>query len=116
MSNTQRGTITIHIGERQLTLKPTLKAARKIEDEFGGLAKAYGAVQGIHIGHTASVIAAGAGISSPQEREALAEQIFREGVQPISRQVLPYLNWLANPDMGEPEEDRQRGKPDGPSA
>lgn len=110
MSKTTRGTVIIALGDKELTLKPTLDAVRKIEARFGGLRGALQAAGELSIEATSHIIAAGAGLK-PDAAKALPEQVFQAGVSDVSPQLVPYILFLMNPSQKD-EADEGNGQSD----
>lgn len=105
MSDTLRGTTVVKVGDRELTLKPTLGAVRKIEAVLGGLVPAFQALGKGSVDGVVCIIAAGAELKAEQ-LDKLAEQVFQAGVQDVAFQLIPYVSFLLKPSYKdeEPEE------------
>lgn len=96
MSKTLFGTVDITLDGETYTLKPTLGAVRTIEAHFGGLRGASQALNALSIDGCAVIIAGGAGLTG-KAAEAVAEQVWQEGVLEVATQLNAYLVALYNP-------------------
>lgn len=105
MSKTLHGTVTVKLGNEEVTLKPTLKAVRAIESRFGGLRGASSALHAIGVDVVAFIIAVGAGLEG-KAAEALPEKVWQEGVAELTPPVTKYLGALYNPRGGDPGNDQ----------
>ncbi len=104
MSATARGTTIISVGDKEITLKPTLDAVRKIEARFGGLRAALESTSALSIDATCHIIAAGAGLK-PDAVKDLPEQVFQAGVGTVAPQLVPYVVFLLNPSYKDAEDE-----------
>lgn len=75
MSEALHGTITLVIGARSYTLKPTLDAALRIETRFGGLRGALEAMRLMSIAACADILVAGADLK-PDQHAVIAGEVF----------------------------------------
>lgn len=105
MSKTLHGTVTVKLGNEEVTLKPTLKAVRAIESRFGGLRGASSALHAIGVDVVAFIIAVGAGLEG-KAAEALPEKVWQEGVAELTPPVTKYLGALYNPRGGDSGNDQ----------
>lgn len=104
-SKTQYGTVDIKLGDKTLTLKPTLKAALAIERQFNGLKNAFGAVGAHGIEATAFVITYGAAVDPESDTgKNMTQAVYDAGVIKVSMQCLPFLGALLNPGNKKPGE------------
>jgi hypothetical protein len=111
MSKTLHGTVTVTLGDEEITLKPTLKAALAIERQFGGLTNAYRAIGSSSIEQIAFVIQAGAGMGTKREiTESVQEKVFNAGVVNVGPQCVAYISALLNPAAKPEGEDGEDGE------
>ena len=96
MSEALHGTITLVIGARSYTLKPTLDAAQRIETRFGGLRGALEAMRLMSIAACADILVAGADLKSDQHA-VIAGEVFHTGVAKVSAQLTEFITVLLNP-------------------
>ncbi len=96
MSESLYGTVTLVIGGRSYTLKPTLDAALLIESRFGGLRAALESMRLMSIAACADIIIAGANLK-PDEHSVIAGDVFRTGVAKVSGQLTDFITVLLNP-------------------
>ncbi len=117
MSKTLHGTVTVTLGDEEITLKPTLKAALAIERQFGGLAGAYRAVGTSSIEQVAFVIQTGAGLGTKREiTESVQEKVFNAGVVNVVPQCVAYISALLNPAAKPESEDGEDAEGNAPEA
>ena len=118
MPRADYGTIELKLGKKEYTMKPTLKAYKKIENHFKneatgmqGLRLAIEDTSQLSIESTTFVIAAACGIGAREVPE-LEESIFAEGVAKVAAPVLEYLMKLLNPSGKDIEEseDKESGE------
>ena len=96
MSEALHGTITLVIGARSYTLKPTLDAALRIETRFGGLRGALEAMRLMSIAACADILVAGADLK-PDQHAVIAGELFHTGVAKVSGQLTDFITVLLNP-------------------
>ncbi len=96
MSEALHGTITLVIGARSYTLKPTLDAALRIETRFGGLRGALEAMRLMSIAACADILVAGADLK-PDQHAVIAGEVFHTGVAKVSGQLTEFITVLLNP-------------------
>lgn len=96
MSKTLFGTVDVVVMDETYTLQPTLAAVRAIEAHFGGLRGASQAINALSVDGCAVIIAAGAGLKG-KAAEAVAEQVWQQGVLEVSVELNAYLVALYNP-------------------
>lgn len=96
MSEALHGTITLVIGARSYTLKPTLDAALRIETRFGGLRGALEAMRLMSIAACADILVAGADLK-PDQHSVIAGEVFHTGVAKVSGQLTEFITVLLNP-------------------
>lgn len=96
MSKTLFGTVDVVVMDETYTLQPTLAAVRAIEAHFGGLRGASQAINALSVDGCAVIIAAGAGLKG-KAAEAVAEQVWQQGVLEVSVALNAYLVALYNP-------------------
>ncbi|AIS17512.1 hypothetical protein LT40_08920 [Pseudomonas rhizosphaerae] len=96
MSEALYGTITLVIGARTYTLRPTLEAALLIESRFGGLRGALESMRLMSIAASADIIVAGAGLT-PDKHSQVATEVFSTGVAKVSAQLTDFIAVLLNP-------------------
>lgn len=109
MSKVSYGSFTISLGDSEYELRPTLGAFKKVQARFGGLRAALEALTHVNIDHLEAIIAAGAGLDK-RARDALAQEIFDEGVTSVTEQVTPFLSALFNPNGASEDGDDGEGK------
>jgi hypothetical protein len=98
MSKTDHGTVDVEVGTEIYTLNFNLKAVKRIEQRFGGIAPALQEVQKLQLSAAAVVIAAGAGLTlKPNEVEALEEEIYEAGIGEVTPPLIQFLIALLNP-------------------
>jgi hypothetical protein len=98
MSKTDHGATEVVVGSEIYSLAFTLKAVKRIEQRFGGIAPALQEVQKLQLGAAAAVIAAGAGLTlKPKEVEALEEEIYEAGIGEVTPPLIQFLIALLNP-------------------
>lgn len=96
MSEALHGTITLVIGARSYTLRPTLDAALRIEHRFGGLRGALESMRLMSIAACADIVIAGADLK-PDQHPAIAGEVFHTGVAKVSGQLTEFITFLLNP-------------------
>lgn len=96
MSEALHGTVTLVIGARTYTLRPTLEAALLIESRFGGLRGALESMRLMSIAACADVVIAGAGLKADQHA-VVAGEVFHTGVAKVSAQLTEFITVLLNP-------------------
>ncbi|MFG0630081.1 hypothetical protein [Pseudomonas sp. xss_2] len=96
MSEALYGTVTLVVGARTYTLRPTLEAALLIESRFGGLRGALESMRLMGIAASADIIVAGAGLDADKHAQVAAE-VFQTGVAKVSAQLSGFLSVLLNP-------------------
>ncbi|WP_434771274.1 hypothetical protein [Pseudomonas entomophila] len=96
MSDALYGTVTVQLGARTYTLKPTLDAALRIEARFGGLRGALEAMRLMSIAACADIVIAGAALK-PEEHTVVATQVFETGVSKVSAELTSFVAVLLNP-------------------
>ncbi|EPN6724741.1 hypothetical protein ACT2UN_000821 [Pseudomonas putida] len=96
MSEALHGTVTLLIGARSYTLKPTLDAALRIESRFGGLRGALEAMRLMSIAACADIIVAGADLK-PDQHPVIAGEVFHTGVAQVSSKLTEFITVLLNP-------------------
>ncbi|MFV3402873.1 hypothetical protein ACNFIC_02810 [Pseudomonas sp. NY15463] len=96
MSEVLHGTVTLVIGARSYTLKPTLDAALRIEARFGGLRAALESMRLMSIAACADIVIAGAGLA-PEQHPVIAGEVFHTGVAKVSGQLTGFITVLLNP-------------------
>ena len=105
MSKTDHGTVDVQVGVEVYTLNFNLKAVKRIEQRFGGIAPALQEVQKLSLGVAAAIIAAGAGLTlKPKEVEALEEEIYDAGIGEVTPSLVQFLIALLNPAAKSAEE------------
>jgi Pyruvate/2-oxoacid:ferredoxin oxidoreductase gamma subunit len=105
MSKTDHGTTDVVVGSEIYTLNFNLKAVKRIERHFGGIAPALQEVQKLSLGVAAVIIAAGAGLTlKPKEFEALEEEIYDAGIGEVTPPLVQFLVALLNPAAKTAEE------------
>jgi hypothetical protein len=92
------GETVLTIGDRSITLRPTLGAALAICRAHGGISQALNKVASIDISAIGSVAAAGAGITSTAEIDDLTSELFRAGATRHAPALTAYLVALAAGD------------------
>ncbi|CAI3806635.1 hypothetical protein GLGCALEP_04279 [Pseudomonas sp. MM221] len=96
MSEALHGTVTLVIGARSYTLKPTLDAALRVETRFGGLRPALEAMRMMSIAACADIVVAGADLK-PDQHAVVAGEVFHTGVAKVSGQLTEFITVLLNP-------------------
>ncbi|MEB8055812.1 hypothetical protein [Pseudomonas fulva] len=96
MSEALYGTITLVVGARTYTLRPTLEAALLIEVRFGGLRGALESMRLMSISSSADIIVAGAGLGADKHAQ-VATEVFQTGVAKVSTQLVDFITVLLNP-------------------
>ncbi|WP_079229403.1 hypothetical protein [Pseudomonas putida] len=96
MNNTLHGTMTVKLGDEEITLRPTLKAVRAIENRFGGLRGASQTINALSVEGCAIILAAGAGLEG-KAADAITEKVWQAGVLDVSVELNKYLKALYNP-------------------
>jgi hypothetical protein len=96
MNNTLHGTMTVKLGDEEVTLRPTLKAVRAIESRFGGLRGASEGLRAVGVDALAIIISAGADLDG-KAAEALPEKVWQQGAAELTPVVTAYLYALYNP-------------------
>lgn len=96
MSEALHGTVTLLIGARSYTLKPTLDAALRIEARFGGLRGALEAMRLMSIAACADIVVAGADLK-PDQHPIIAGEVFHTGVAQVSGKLTEFITFLLNP-------------------
>jgi len=96
MSEALHGTVTLLIGARSYTLKPTLDAALRIEARFGGLRGALESMRLMSIASCADIVVAGAALA-PEQHPVIAAEVFHTGVAKVSGQLTDFITTLLNP-------------------
>ncbi|QKV17857.1 hypothetical protein [Oricola thermophila] len=89
------GNVEIELDGVPYTLKPTLRAARMVSQNFGGFQKALAAIGNLDLDAYVSVIAAGVGAKASDVNE-IAEAVWRTGMPGLADPVVTYLTNLAN--------------------
>lgn len=113
MSDTERGTTVVVVGDTEYTLKPSLRAARQIEAFYGGLVPAMHNLRTANIDGLTAIIAAGADVK-PKRFEALAESIYQAGAAKVATQCVPFITFLLNPSHKD-EEEGEGNEPEEPA-
>lgn len=96
MSEALHGTVTLVIGARSYTLKPTLDAALRIETRFGGLRGALESMRLMSIASCADIVIAGANLK-PDQHAVVAGEVFHTGVARVSAELTEFITVLLNP-------------------
>lgn len=111
MSRLSYGQVELQLGDETLTLKPTLAALEKIDDEFkvGGLREAINKVASMKLDAVAFIVCAGAALDQKASRE-IKEKIFRAGLLNVVGPVSDYLVSLMNPTGRTAEEASEGGE------
>lgn len=95
-SKTLYGKTTVSVGDFEFELEPTLDAARKIEQRFGGLRPALDALSALSVEAVSIAIIAGANLTAKEAKEVPAA-VFDAGIASVTAQVVPYISALLNP-------------------
>lgn len=96
MSKTLHGTTSISLDGVEYELVPTLAAVRNLEARFGGLRGVGRVLEELSVDGCAAIVAAGANLSG-KAAEAIADQVWQEGVLEVSIKLSKYLSALYNP-------------------
>jgi hypothetical protein len=94
-----RGETTIVVGERSLTLRPTLGAAIAISRAHGGLLAAAQRVSAADVNAMASIVAAGAGVTDAGEIDAVTRDLFLGGLAGYAAPLTDYVTTLLTGDQ-----------------
>lgn len=73
--------IEITLDGETLVLRPTLRAAKRVNEALGGFVGALRQLQNADLGAIALIIAAGTGKQSSNERERIEEKVYAAGVE-----------------------------------
>jgi hypothetical protein len=90
------GEIDIELNDAAYTLRPTLKAMKKIQAKFGGVRGALEALGHLNLEAVAAIVAAGCD-AQPREVAEIEENVFAHGVGNATEQVVPFVTLLINP-------------------
>lgn len=102
------GDIEVQLGDETYSLRPTLKAMKKIQSRFGGVRGAMDALTQLNSEHIAAIIAAGTD-ALPRDVPAIEEAVFQQGITSATEQVVAYVVALMNPS-GDKEPDAESAK------
>ena len=100
--------VVIDLGGAVYELRPTLKAMKKIQARFGGLAGAAEALKQLNSEHIAAIVSAGSN-AAPRDIADIEEAVFSQGIASATEQVVPYITLLLNPG-GEDEASSDEAK------
>ena len=96
------GDVEMELDGETVTLRPTLKAARAISSQAGGISGAVEAVGKLDLDAVIGIVTLGLGLTGQEARE-IPEKVWRTGLTELVDPVLQYLMILAN--GGRPIED-----------
>lgn len=102
------GETSIELNGVEYTLRPTLKAMKKIQARFGGVRGALESLAHLNVEAVAAIVAAGCD-SLPREIPDIEENVFAHGVGNATEQVVPFVTLLINP-RGDAVEDKPAKK------
>jgi hypothetical protein len=85
------GEVTITLGDRSETLRPTLKAARQI-NALGGFVEVFRRLGAFDLETYIAVVAAGTGKKPAQVEEA----VYAAGIQTLTEPLAEFVSILAN--------------------
>lgn len=97
MSEALHGTVTLVIGARSYTLKPTLDAALRIEARFGGLRAALESMRLMSIAACADIVIAGADLNARSAPGHRPVKYSTPVVAKVSGQLTEFITVLLNP-------------------
>jgi hypothetical protein len=86
------GNVDFELDGKQVTLKPTLRAAQAISRQAGGIGGALDAVSRMDVDVITSLVALGLG----KEPKDVAEKVWRTGYPKVSPHVIKFLSIIAN--------------------
>lgn len=95
MSKITAGEVAITLAEEERVLRPTLNAATRINNHFGGFVTAIQRVQAMDLDACAYVIRQGLGLSDAEAKE-LKAKVWSTGVIDLMAPIAKYLMILAN--------------------
>jgi hypothetical protein len=88
--------VEVELSGEKRELKPTLEAMRRVNAYRGGLRNALEAVSNADLDAVALVIGAGLGMKRPEDFEAVAQSIYREGLVKFTGPATDFCVRLAN--------------------
>lgn len=103
------GDVTIRLGDETVTLKCTLGAAMKIDQDVGGVVAAFRAVSQGNLSAIGDIIAAGSGMPNEAAREAA----FRAGVASLIDPVTEFVGLCASGGRKPKASGKDAGKGEG---
>lgn len=89
------GDVQITLGDQTRTLRPTLRAARAISQQFGGFRQAFESVAKFDLDVFIGVITVGLGVSGSDAKE-IPDLVWEAGMPDLTEPVSRYLSILAN--------------------
>lgn len=96
MSKITAGEVAITLADDEvLTLRPTLKAATRINTRFGGFLPAMQQVGQMNMDAIVFIIGQGLGAADKEMKE-LPEKIWRAGVSDVAPDVIKFVRFLMN--------------------
>lgn len=84
--------VALKLGDKEFTLRPTLKAARMVSTMQGGFAGAFQAIGRFELDAFVTIIAAGTGKKSAD----IEDDVFRAGVRNLVDPVARFVSILSN--------------------
>ena len=108
MARHDHASVTVEVGDRELTMQPTPAALTEIDRRFGSVTQALDAMRNPSLETVTFVIGVGAGMGH-KERKDLAEDVFWTGIRNLNAPVVEYLIALLDP-TGKDSEEADEGK------
>jgi hypothetical protein len=109
------GEVTLSLNGQDVTLRPTLRAAKAINSQYGGFVGIYQRIAGLDMAAYVAVIAAGLGKSTAAEIELIEEGVFREGMENLAKPIGEFVTALASGGRRkDPAEDEADGEDEDP--
>lgn len=112
MNRITSGEIAITLDGEERTLKPSLGAATRVNNRFGGFSKAIAELAALNLDAYVVVIGHGLG-ATDAEQKVLKEKVYKTGVtnlvRPLTRFVVILANGGRDPDEDEGGDDAGNG-------
>lgn len=107
------GNVDIELNGETRTLKPSLRAAKGISQQFGGFQKAFDSIAALDLDTFIAVVALGLNVTGEDAKE-IPDLVWRTGMPNLAEPIARYLSILAN--GGRPIDDTGGEEQENPQA
>lgn len=107
----ENGEVEIELGGKRRTLRCSLRAARAVSGVAGGFGGAFEGLERMSLATSTAIVAAGLGLKTSAEIEAIENDVYEFGLEPLAKPLARFVSMLMNggrepSDSGAAEIDR----------